>query len=75
MSRCRGWSVLDVALPVMAMPTQEDLRAVTVRPTGARRSIAGTGWWRSTTTYRLHRVIGKGLRHVAVHGETLLLKH
>ena len=50
-----------------------DLRAVTVRPTwGAREHRR---WDRLVEEHHylaFHGVIGKGLRHVAVHGETWL---
>ena len=74
MSRCRGWP--SGSVPVMAtLPAQEsvDLRAVTVRPTwGAQEHRR---WDRLVAEHHylpFHGVIGKGLRHVAVHGETWL---
>ena len=58
------------------LPAQDlsiDLRAVTVRPTwGAREHRR---WDRLVEEHHylpFHGVIGKGLRHVAVHGETWL---
>ena len=61
----------------MVMPPAQDfsidLRAVTVRPTwGAREHRR---WDRLVAEHhylRFHGVIGKGLRHIAVHGETWL---
>ena len=47
-------------------------RSRCARP-GARRSTgAGTGWVAEHHYLPFHGVIGKGLRHVAVHGETWL---
>ena len=58
------------------LPAQDlsvDLRAVTVRPTwGAQEHRR---WDRLVAEHHylpFHGVIGKGLRHVAVHGETWL---
>ena len=50
-----------------------DLRAVTVRPTwGAREHRRWDRLVEEHHYLRFHGVIGKGLRHVAVHGETWL---
>ena len=77
--RCRGWPFRSRcgSVPVMAtLPAQDlsvDLRAVTVRPTwGAQEHRR---WDRLVAEHHylpFHGVIGKGLRHVAVHGETWL---
>ena len=56
-----------------ASDTSIDLRAVTVRPTwGAQEHRR---WDRLVAEHhylRFHGVVGKGLRHVAVHGESWL---
>ena len=50
-----------------------DLRAVTVRPTwGAREHRLWDRLVEEHHYLRFHGVVGKGLRHVAVHGETWL---
>ncbi len=50
-----------------------DLRAVTVRPTwGAQEHRRGDRLVEQHHYLAFHGVIGKGLRHVAVHGETWL---
>lgn len=50
-----------------------DLRAVTVRPTwGAREHRRWDRLVEEHHYLRFHGVVGKGLRHVAVHGETWL---
>ena len=58
-------------LPVLG--SSLDLRAVTVRPTwGAREHRRWDELVAEHHYLRFHGVVGKGLRHVAVHGETWL---
>ena len=58
-------------LPVLG--SSLDLRAVTVRPTwGAREHRRWDELVGEHHYLRFHGVVGKGLRHVAVHGETWL---
>ena len=58
-------------LPVLG--SSLDLRAVTVRPTwGAREHRRWDERVGEHHYLRFHGVVGKGLRHVAVHGETWL---
>ena len=60
-----------VTLP--ALDSSIDLRAVTVRPTwGAREHRRWDRLVEEHHYLRFHGVIGKGLRHIAVHGETWL---
>ena len=60
-------------VPLLALDSPFDLRAVTVRPTfGAQEHRR---WDRLVAAHHylpFHGVIGKGLRHIAVHGETWL---
>ena len=56
-----------------ALDSSIDLRAVTVRPTwGAREHRRWDRWVEEHHYLAFHGVIGKGLRHVAVLGETWL---
>ena len=58
------------------LPTPDssiDLRAITVRPTrGAREAPLWDGLIKEHHYLRFHGVVGNGLRHVALHGETWL---
>ena len=63
-------------LGMVLLPTPDssiDLRAVTVRPTrGGREHRLWDGLIKEHHYLRFHGIVGKGLRHVALHGETWL---